>query len=405
MYVNAFAPLTLLRAEKLDAPAVDMDSLHNFARGLKTKATGRFRTLPQEVVFGTAKRAIELVLEHGEHIVASYLSLAERSVRAGVSIAAYADRGGINEYIDPRTVALGVKRWTIEPVNGCGERRVPKQDWFLDLRQNCGLRELVHVLYGAIGVVLGLLAARRLGELTELKAGHCLDATRSRLVFRNRKSGLKGLRDQEIRPIPPLGVRFVDLLTSVQDGLVACGAIPERTYLFAPPTAAGCTLLKENRRSYFLNLDIFCDWAETPLDSEGRRYYLRQHQLRRFFAMLFFWGEGFGGMDTLRWFMGHTDTKQLWHYITESTPGATIRSVAAEWAVYQLQHETPQANLLAEELHSQYGISDFTVIEADALASHIEDLLEEGSVSIEPQFLDNGALYRIAIIVRSRMAS
>lgn len=37
--------------------------------------------------------------------------------------------------------------------------------------------------------------------------------------------------------------------------------------------------------------------------------------------MCFFWGSGFGSLDTLRWFLGHTNVEYVYHYITESTSG------------------------------------------------------------------------------------
>lgn len=121
--------------------------------------------------------------------------------------------------------------------------------------------------------------------------------------------------------------------------------------------------------------------------------------------MLFFWGGGFGGMDTLRWFLGHTDVAHLWHYITETTPGATIRSVAAEWAAYSVKHATQAAELLANELREHFGTSDFSVLDEEALTLHLEDLIDEGRLIIEPQFLDRGRSYRIAVVLREKEVS
>ena len=105
-------------------------------------------------------------------------------------------------------------------------------------------------------------------------------------------------------------------------------------------------------------------------------------------------------METLRWFMGHTDAQHLWHYITESTPGETIRSVAAEWAAYGVRHGTREAELLGAELAIHFGTSDFSVLEDEALVLYLEDLMEEGKLRIEPEFLDGGRNYRIAVVVR-----
>lgn len=52
-----------------------------------------------------------------------------------------------------------------------------------------------------------------------------------------------------------------------------------------------------------MTTNIFYDFTEVECEN-NKRFYMRQHQLRRFFAMAFFWGNGFGSMDTLRWFLG-----------------------------------------------------------------------------------------------------
>ena len=47
--------------------------------------------------------------------------------------------------------------------------------------------------------------------------------------------------------------------------------------------------------------------------------------------MCFFWGSGFGSLDTLRWFMGHTNIEHVYHYITESTSGEVLRNVKTQF--------------------------------------------------------------------------
>ncbi|OJY97859.1 MAG: hypothetical protein BGP25_00005 [Lysobacterales bacterium 63-13] len=118
--------------------------------------------------------------------------------------------------------------------------------------------------------------------------------------------------------------------------------------------------------------------------------------------MLFFWGGGFGGLDTLRWFLGHTDAEHLWHYITEFTPGATLRSVSAEWTVYAVKHATVEAELLGAELAEHFGTTDFSIIEEVTLQSYVEDLIESGRLIVEPQFLDGGRRHRIAVVLKPR---
>lgn len=404
-YVASIAALAALPSDGVEAPRFKIDEVQRFAKTVSTKHEGRFRTLPQAVVFGSLRQAIEYLLEFGDDLVDSYLALAAAAHQANLSIAQFAHGRDIRPYLTNSIRNLGICKWSIEAVNSglpFGPTRLTKPAWFRALRANSGLSEALQVLYGASQLVVGLLMARRAGELHDLMAGRCLDKSETRLVFRNRKSGIGEMRQNEARPIPPIGVRIIKLLDRLQTGLLEIGAIEEKTNLFKFPSVYGPSALSGSKSSFFGCMDLFCDWAETALDRDGKRYYFRQHQLRRFFAMLFFWGGGFGGMDTLRWFLGQTDAQHLWHYITESTPGITIRSVAAEWGLYQIKEKTDEGKCLAEELALHFGTRDFSVLEEEALALHLEDLMEEGRLTIEPQFLDGGKQHRIAVLLKPK---
>jgi hypothetical protein len=398
-YVDALSPLALLSAEGLAAPTVSVEELKRSAAAVQTESAGRFRTVPQHVLFTSLRKAVELLLAFGDALVDSYLAVTRAAIDAGLSVPLLAEQRSIEDCLTDECKRLGVRTWTIE----YGGNTLPAAVWYSDLRSNRGLYESLRVLFGAIQVILGTLSARRRGELTALMSGTALDASMTRIVFRNCKSGFGGFREVEARPIPTIAVRAVKLLERMQSALIQMGALSSHTALLAPPRLAGSVgLVSLSASHYCESLDYYCDWAELPLDNKGARYYLRQHQLRRFFCMLFFWGGGFGGVDTLRWFLGHTEVRHLWHYITEAMPGVAIRSVAAEWAAYAVKHSTREAELLNEELSEHFGTMDFSVLDAESLQLHLEDLLEEGRLTIEPQFLDGDRHYRIAIILRPK---
>jgi hypothetical protein len=406
LIVAAIGALSLLRAEGLPAPMIDIDSLRKFAGTLPVKADGRYRTLPQETVLEALRIAIEYVIQRGDALVDSYLGAARAAESSDQSIALLSQAGDFDKYLTTTCRAMGTSQWTIEELPAArrgAKTRISDQEWRGHLRENLGLYESLRVLFGAIQIVVGLLSARRVGALLGLMSNSCLDSSRTRLIFENMKSGPVGLREKEARPIPPFAVRCIELLQRMHLQSGANGVAIESIALFAYPQVRNRGFVDPIvAAEYNQSLDYFCDWAELPLDREGRRYYIRQHQLRRFFAMLFFWGGGFGGLDTLRWFLGHTNAVHLWNYITETVPGATIRSVAAEWAAYGVKHATKEAELLAEEIKRHFGTADFTALDEEALCAHLEDLISEGRLVIEPQFLDGGNQYRIAVVLRPR---
>ena len=106
-------------------------------------------------------------------------------------------------------------------------------------------------------------------------------------------------------------------------------------------------------------------------------------------------------MDTLRWFLGHTDIAHLYHYITESTPGDVLRAVKANFAGHVLKRQPTEASELAGLVQKHFGTDNFSVLDSDELDEYVEELMSEGRVEIEPEFFEasEGNSYRILIKV------
>ncbi|WP_260687921.1 hypothetical protein [Pseudomonas sp. AO-1] len=273
------------------------------------------------------------------------------------------------------------------------------QEYFKRLRNNEGLWELLRVYYGAAQLIIGLLMARRQSELTSLMPFECLDESKRNLVFFNAKSGFLSNKQVLKRPIPSIGVHIIETLENFQSLLLKNKLITERTYLFAPPDRYAKGLKKSlHSPAYNRSIDFFCDYIEVPRNSEGSRFYFRQHQLRRGFSMIFFWGNSFGGLDTLRWFLGHADLEHLYHYITEATPGEVLRGVKAAYLADSLAAGDKEvSNELAEALFSHFGTSEFTILDSQEVEIYLEMLIENHSLTVEPHFIkvDDVTTYRL----------
>jgi hypothetical protein len=154
-----------------------------------------------------------------------------------------------------------------------------------------------------------------------------------------------GLRSTQARPIEPIGASMIAEIERFQRILNRIGFGNRVSTLFSPPSGHG-TNNRINADTFAFNkhLDEFCDYFEIPLNSDGKRYYIRQHQLRRFFALLFFHSNSFGSLETLQWMLGHTDLRHVWHYITESMEGEVLRGVNAGLKVTHLLAISPVEN-------------------------------------------------------------
>jgi hypothetical protein len=187
----------------------------------------------------------------------------------------------------------------------------------------------------------------------------------------------------------------------LQRELIALGAIDRFTSLFSFPGSCKVGFLNVTHQRCNEYIDRFCDYFEMPLDEMGRRFYLRHHQMRRFFALLFFWGNSQSGLETLRWFLGHTDSEQLYRYITESTPGEVMIGVKLDYVLEQLHRHDSSADGLAKLLSKRLNVDSIDVLDEAELEDHLEDLIRKSTVKVEPEFFTthSGREYRILIIV------
>lgn len=409
-YRHRLRSLGLLAEIKLPVPLIPLKVLDYKAirQVLDLKASGRTRTLPQEVVCDSLRNSIEFALEYGDQLVDSYLSLVRAAKYANVNCSTYNRTHDITPFLTKKIRNFGVKTWSISEKgksHKIGYVRPRRADYFQRFRANQGLLELLRVLYGCAQICVGTIMARRQGEMVDLIAGNCLDKSETRLVFFNRKSGIAGMRKKEARPIPPVAVKLIKQLERLQDGLIDQKIMARRTNLFAYPTLSGDNLVNLLYVRLDRSFEIFCDYFEVPLNANGERYYIRQHQLRRFFAMTFFWGRSFGGMETLRWFLGHTDVEHLYHYITEVTPGEVLRSVKANYATELIKNLPDEAESLASLLEQHYGTRKFSVLDSEELEQYIEELLKDGRVEVEPEFINtpDGQDYRILVTITQKM--
>ena len=411
-YLPTIRSLGMLTSIQLPIPltALEATTDRSFLESLPTCGTGRFRTLPYNVVSKSLRNAIEFALKYGDELVTSYVNLAIACKSAGItSLHYFNSRFDVSKFMTPKIKELGVRHWSlhnqfIAVENGntskAPDARPLPSKFFSRFRANEGLFELLEVLYGAIQACVGTLMARRQGELDDLDAATALDVSESYMIFRNRKTGAIGRRKQIARPIPYIGAELIKIITRLQDQLIELGFIDGYGKLFATPNGANLGLTKNVRPDRYF--DRFCDYFELDRNKLDQRYYLRQHQLRRNFAMVFFWGASFGGLETLQWFLGHADPEHIYHYITESMPGSVLTSIKAGYAADLLRTESKEVTALRDLVERHFGTRNFSVLEYEELQNYVEELILDNAVTVKPYFFKVGhrKQYRILISVK-----
>ncbi|EIA0836001.1 integrase [Vibrio parahaemolyticus] len=302
------------------------------------------------------------------------------------------------------------------------------------IRANESLFELFSVLQGAIQVLVGAIMARRQDELVKLKSHGNLSPnvdpfseegskTEYSLIFRVKKTGSKGVNATIERPIPLSIAKLIWQLEQFNIKASELNLDKGKLSLFNNLDSKKCQLSQVHHTTYNAHLDALCDYVETDLveydNGEYRRNYVRQHQLRRFFAMAFFWSKGTDGMDALRWMLGHSDLEHLYHYISESETGAVLNGAKASVIVRGVVDSTSELakldgveevrKIIAERLtgDSSTPITIESVSEAaedyddesyltvphisqiqkeQDIETEVIHLLEEGRITLEPEF-------------------
>ncbi|EPB7048056.1 TPA: hypothetical protein ACHIYU_002659 [Pseudomonas aeruginosa] len=356
----------------------------------ETPTSGRFISLPHAIVLDAIKKACEFIIEFGVDILTALTDIKIAAYNAGIASSALIREHGVHNYVSQSLLEKGVAGWTARGDN------LVKHSRYDDERLATGIWDLGIVLYGAIQVLTGTLMAKRQAELIRLRPSNCSSKF---ISFDIGKTGVKDFREVETYPVQSFNAMAIDLLRCYQENLLAAGVITEEYPIFSPPSARGRGLRRTSAPFYNSAIDAFCDYFQLPLNENGQRYYIRQHQLRRFFAQTFFWNYSHGEAETLTWFLGHASREQFYHYITEITPGSILTRVKSEHALHGLKNGSDDTSPLISYIESRFGTKNVSVISDDELNEYLDSLQNDGTLGITPHFytVDNINKHRIMI--------
>ncbi|ENQ8649115.1 site-specific integrase [Vibrio fluvialis] len=404
-YRRGLEKLQILNIINLPAPPPDdILKLETYTPEIRIKK-GRFKTLPYELVFRAIRESIEFHLKYGDILIDTFCDVIKYAKKNNFKLTSITQSKFL-ELVPKELQDLGISKigiTCISPGKGLTRRRgAGIADYFHELRNNQGLLDLLHVYYGAVKILVGVLTARRDGELLDIIANKGLDITEEWLVFDKRKSSklFFGARSTEARPIDPIAVEMINNLIRLQSEHIELGLLHDFTNLFSPPQINGSGKFNSNRRCSDSYVDLFCDYIQTDRNIKGERYYLRQHQLRRFFALLFFHSSQIGGLETLQWMLGHTDPEHVWHYITESVQGTVLRGAKAQYVAESLVNGSKDYNNLIDFVYERFNTTEFSILDVEELEEYIDELLKDGKATIEPEFFIDGNHKRMRVIVK-----
>lgn len=375
---------------KISLPNSDcLNGIEHFETNFKDK--GRFKTVPSDIIFSYIRKAIEFHCEYGNDIVQVYNDFYNKLVAKDYEFNKFKYTEEI-ENIFNNCLTDKLKKMGVSVLKSPDNKVYNGKERFVLLRENKYFYDLIKVYYGCVQIVIGALMARRQSELASLMVGQCIDENTASVVFKQSKSshGMFGTKNTLCLPIDKLGIEMIKNIEKLH--------IKEKNLpLFSLPQIKNIFTFKKSvdNTSYSENIDFFIDYIQGK-SVNGKRFYIRQHQLRRFFAMCFFWGSGFGSLDTLRWFLGHTNVEHVYHYITESTSGEVLRNVKTQFLTENIEKYENLSSLIK----NRYNTERFDLIDTQDLESYIEDLLEDEKIIVEPEFIFNNENEKYKIIVK-----
>ncbi|CAH1584095.1 Integrase [Vibrio jasicida] len=462
VYIEAIRLIhTNLEREDAANPSIlsERVSSGHISQLVSLKKTGRTRTLPPTFVFNLIRQCYEFAKEHLP-IEEGVVTLLDETLTLLSKARSKSAARNSNTLLHPQKCTLVWNEelhremstsergywFQTEAINCLSSEYLKKgvkqiqafaesvESRFERIRANESLFDLFSVLQGAIQVLVGAIMARRQDELIKLKSHGNLSPnlnpfseagakTEYNLIFKVKKTGSKGVNATIERPIPLSIARFIWQLEQFNIKASELELCKGKLSLFNKLDSKRSQLSQVTHRTYNAHLDASCDYLETDLveydNGEYHRNYVRQHQLRRFFAMAFFWSKGTDGMDALRWMLGHSDLEHLYHYISESETGAVLNGAKASVIVRGVVDSTSELakldgieevrKIIAERLtgDSSTPITIESVSEAaedyddesyltvphisqlqkeQDIETEVIQLLEEGRITLEPEF-------------------
>ncbi|MDO8336368.1 MAG: hypothetical protein Q7T74_06330 [Candidatus Saccharibacteria bacterium] len=274
---------------------------------------------------------------------------------------------------------------------------------FSRLREKPCLDEALRILIGAATITIGLLKPSRDLEIVNLPR-NCLSRSPQGLYWLDSPLGKRTRVEWRARtggkPIPFITAKAIRQFYKLNRGLTRIFKEKDsykRGLLFYLPNPRKLgSSIKLCSGTLNRHLDLFCDYAGLPPDEYGRRWYIRIHEMRKWFLLLLFWSGRYDVLDAARWVAGHTDVKHLYDYIQREFPDVQLGKLEAECAIDKLaQYDQTQVTVdgesiglvqLYERVLRHFRVGSLSLIKESDWHLLVEELFED-EYHLEPYMI------------------
>ncbi|WP_225137424.1 hypothetical protein [Pseudomonas putida] len=330
-YFKTFVSLLLnfLKSHKkipLDVPGITLDAKSLLNGGIPSlKPKGHTKLIPLTIGLMAIDKALEWVLVFGDAIVSSVSFYVDEFLKLDRKYSA-----SCSAHYKQRFFEKTQHLWMTKAFPGLPSRRLDEALNIISLQtkkpstfpQHLNhYRGVVHIFVGACALIIAMLKPIRDKELTSVKRD-CLSIDTALggafIEHENGKAGVLGVNPMIDRPIPSVVARAIQLLQVMGEQLSALYGDEsdhknDLFYLFGP----GFKIPSGKCQSQKVNscLDLFCEAIGMPKDKHGRSWYIRIHEMRKFFMLTLNRHEISDTHDLLAYAAGHFGREHVYEYV------------------------------------------------------------------------------------------
>jgi hypothetical protein len=263
------------------------------------------------------------------------------------------------------------------------------------IRDKPSLFEAINILVGACTVCIGLLKPSRREEVQHLDV-NCLIKKRGGyyLRFELGKKNVGEFNDITEKPIPTITATAITLLQRLSKCVSRSYGVTNKNSgkLFNLPSNSLGKSKSISGSLLISYLNNFCDYVNLPVNDTGKRWYIRIHEMRKWFLLLLFWSGRFDVLDAARWIAGHTDASHIYEYIEREFPGEELPEIEAEYAIDRLLYfeETGDAseNIELDKLYlnllEHFNVKFLSMVPDMEWMDYVKELRKEEAFTLEP---------------------
>ena len=347
---------------------------------------GRTPTIPIDIAFHYLENAIEWVVSYGPELVQYKNTLDAQLTKLMDGRKARRDHFAPQAFklvpIPDKLKALNIKRYNYY-APGTNNRKK---------REELSVDDAIDCLIACCFILIGTFVARRRLEILFLDDESVVPGPDGwDIVFGARKVSATHKLSSLVRPIPDLvydcSKLLLDLYPTARKN---CPDDVLKRRLFVRKNGSN-KILAFTQSYLFKILDLFSDIIEVPIDKDGKRWYLRPHELRRFFAMAYFWHRRYHDLHTLSWFMGHIDPEETRRYITEMFGTMELDQEEARYIVNAIRSGINAGNDWNDfhnHIQQRFNTKNVRLIDPSTLQVYIEQLIEKDCLDIRINSLE-----------------